>query len=123
MEKVLPFPRSLGEEEHPFHYVVTGEEPIATRLGWFEQALKAGREANKLDTRESYGLISWRNYGRPLDILIEYPGPWNPDTNQIGNIKLVKLLLQYGADPRLKSCDQKERPWERTQVTRKGQRL
>ncbi|KAJ5769465.1 hypothetical protein N7520_004024 [Penicillium odoratum] len=78
----------------PLFWEFIAEHPISLKLKNIKGALSAGADPNEMDHERD----PRRSLGRPLHCAL---GDWgNPDYVK-ENIPVIKLLLGYGADPRL----------------------
>ncbi|THV52650.1 hypothetical protein BGAL_0073g00250 [Botrytis galanthina] len=94
-------------EELPLHWEIVSGHPIAEKLSNMREALESGADPNALDKAPR----PERSMGRPLhyatdtlhfDFMPRYE-----------NLSIVELLLEYGADPRMKGmAGSRESPLE-----------
>lgn len=83
--------------EAPLFYWPLANVPVEEKLAQMRKALENGSDPNEVDhsTHPQY------QYGRPLHMCMDYPNDDSDSDRYLDNAPVIKLLLDYGADPRL----------------------
>ncbi|KAF1962804.1 hypothetical protein CC80DRAFT_487272 [Byssothecium circinans] len=94
-EPRIPKPTHL---KSPFFREPFRNHPASTIVSIIRAAIEAGGDVNGLDDDPYLGF----NEGRPLDACLNFPHMCG-DADPVDNLPVIELLLEHGADPRLKS--------------------
>ncbi|KAK8856065.1 hypothetical protein PGQ11_011977 [Apiospora arundinis] len=99
-----PMPEELSdllEDPIALHHLAQEPRDPDEKVAWAKVLIEAGHDVNKLD--EKPYIIS--NWGRPLHWALEWTGEKEGD--RAGTLRFLQCLLDHGADPRLKCCQNK----------------
>ncbi|KAL1849881.1 hypothetical protein Daus18300_013138 [Diaporthe australafricana] len=89
--------RSKLKDREPLHSESLSTHPVEIKLANIRAAIAAGADVNGLDESEP----TYHREGRPLDACLRVTHMANGATFY-SNVDVIKVLLEHGADPRLR---------------------